>query len=341
MHRYVPGRSGPGSWGCCCICPPGSWRISCSWRCAANCWAISVAWMPWNRPSSQPTSCALAIRSSDSLGISPSSNGSASVAARPAGRATAPRTVRPPNVRRSRRAARVTPRRTVRARTSSRSCLTIEPIRITLAGDVTDSSSGAVGLGRAPSALAGDPFGDLVGLQGLVRVGHGFLSTAVSGESLRPACRRAERSPRPTSTSRGDRPARTGPSRRDRGSSPARAPRARRRRDEPGSAGAIAGPNHCSSSVCSFVTTQARSPTSSRAAVSDVGDCALRGVQPTEPALAGLQRHRRQQLGRRHARSGRRRRPGRDRRSRAAPSPPAAPANTSPTSRSAARSSAS
>ena len=30
----------------------------------------SVAWMPWNSPSSQPTSCACASRSSDSLGVS-------------------------------------------------------------------------------------------------------------------------------------------------------------------------------------------------------------------------------------------------------------------------------
>ena len=34
------------------------------------CWVNSVAWMPWNRPSSQPTSWACAMRSSDSLGVS-------------------------------------------------------------------------------------------------------------------------------------------------------------------------------------------------------------------------------------------------------------------------------
>jgi RNA polymerase sigma factor (sigma-70 family) len=31
------------------------------------CWVKSVAWMPWNRPSSHPTSWACASRSSDSL----------------------------------------------------------------------------------------------------------------------------------------------------------------------------------------------------------------------------------------------------------------------------------
>ena len=40
---------------------------SSCWR-AASCWANSVAWMPWNRPSSQPTSWALATRSSPSDG---------------------------------------------------------------------------------------------------------------------------------------------------------------------------------------------------------------------------------------------------------------------------------
>ena len=35
-------------------------RISSSWPCAMACWVNSVAWMPWNSPSSQPTSCACA-----------------------------------------------------------------------------------------------------------------------------------------------------------------------------------------------------------------------------------------------------------------------------------------
>src|SRR5262249_13515516 len=46
-------------------------RISSICACADICWVNSVAWMPWNRPSSQPTSWACASRSSDSLGASP------------------------------------------------------------------------------------------------------------------------------------------------------------------------------------------------------------------------------------------------------------------------------
>ena len=46
------------------------WRISSNCCCACICWVNSVAWMPWNRPSSQPTSWACAIRSSASLGVS-------------------------------------------------------------------------------------------------------------------------------------------------------------------------------------------------------------------------------------------------------------------------------
>ncbi len=53
-------------------------RMSSScWR-AAICWANSVAWMPWNRPSSQPTSWALAMRSSAPLGAAVPANGWAS-----------------------------------------------------------------------------------------------------------------------------------------------------------------------------------------------------------------------------------------------------------------------
>ena len=43
---------------------------------AAICWANSAVWMPWNRPSSQPTSWACAIRSSASDGTPSSVNGS-------------------------------------------------------------------------------------------------------------------------------------------------------------------------------------------------------------------------------------------------------------------------
>ena len=50
--------------------------MSSSWARVAICWAMSVAWMPWNSPSSQPTSWAWAIRSSASDGVSPSLKGS-------------------------------------------------------------------------------------------------------------------------------------------------------------------------------------------------------------------------------------------------------------------------
>ncbi len=49
---------------------PGRPRICWSWAWAAICWEKMAAWMPWNRPSSQPTSWAWATRSSESLGVS-------------------------------------------------------------------------------------------------------------------------------------------------------------------------------------------------------------------------------------------------------------------------------
>ena len=60
------------------MAPGGSWprMFSSCWR-AAICWAKSVAWMPWNRPSSQPTSWAWATRSSTSVGTPSSANGKA------------------------------------------------------------------------------------------------------------------------------------------------------------------------------------------------------------------------------------------------------------------------
>ena len=56
--------------GGCCGWPAGSPRRRSSSNCAARglCCANSAAWMPWNSPSSQPTSCACATRISDSLG---------------------------------------------------------------------------------------------------------------------------------------------------------------------------------------------------------------------------------------------------------------------------------
>ena len=57
-------------------CPPGHpaagpRRICSSCARAAICWANSAVWMPWNRPSSQPTSWACAIRSSARTGCRP------------------------------------------------------------------------------------------------------------------------------------------------------------------------------------------------------------------------------------------------------------------------------
>ena len=148
-------RGGPGpTAGPAGICgPPGSWRICSScWR-AANCWANSVAWMPWNRPSSQPTSCALAMRSSASLGTSPSLERQRQrrqfllqVGRQRLGQLDDRAVVdlgQPLAADASSSGA---------ARTSSSSCLTIEPMRITLAGDVTDSS-----LGRSASARSSAP----------------------------------------------------------------------------------------------------------------------------------------------------------------------------------------
>src|SRR5262249_25677019 len=69
-QRYVPGGGWSGSPrpG---IAPGGRprWRICSSWDWTAICWVNRVAWMPWNRPSSQPTSWAWATRSSASEGV--------------------------------------------------------------------------------------------------------------------------------------------------------------------------------------------------------------------------------------------------------------------------------
>src|SRR5699024_2761102 len=60
-----PRSRGPGMPICCagpccpgpCCAPGGSARRFCtSWFCAAICWATSAVWIPWNSPSSQPTS---------------------------------------------------------------------------------------------------------------------------------------------------------------------------------------------------------------------------------------------------------------------------------------------
>ena len=65
-----PGPPGPGNAGGQCG------RICESCACAAICWATRAVWMPWNRPSSHPTSWACATRSSASVGTASSANGS-------------------------------------------------------------------------------------------------------------------------------------------------------------------------------------------------------------------------------------------------------------------------
>ena len=98
-------------------------------------------------------------------------------AARPAGRATAPRSARRSTARRSRRAARGWRSSSGAARTSSSSCLTIEPIRITLAGSVTvsvcsPSWSRRPAIGRPTSSPRSVTIGLGGGSGGVVGVGH-------------------------------------------------------------------------------------------------------------------------------------------------------------------------
>jgi putative spermidine/putrescine transport system permease protein len=75
-ERYCPRGGPPGcSCGFCALRPRR--RISSNCCRAAICWANIAAWIPWNNPSSQPTSWACATRISDSLGT-PSSGGTSS-----------------------------------------------------------------------------------------------------------------------------------------------------------------------------------------------------------------------------------------------------------------------
>ena len=115
---------------------PGSARprICSSWARAAICWANSAVWMPWNSPSSQPTSCAWAIRSSASLGIWSSSKGSVSRSSSSRSSGASPSSsslIEDWWISRSRTRPASS---SGAARTSSSSCLIMVPIRITLAG---------------------------------------------------------------------------------------------------------------------------------------------------------------------------------------------------------------
>ena len=123
-----PSRRGrPGS-----ACRPP--RICSSCTRAAICWATRAAWMPWNRPSSQPTSWACAIRSSASLGGVSSPNGSESRSS--SSRSSGARPSSSSAIDRwwiSRSRLRLASSSGA-ARTSSSSCLIMLPIRMTLAG---------------------------------------------------------------------------------------------------------------------------------------------------------------------------------------------------------------
>src|SRR5690242_12776225 len=117
--------------------------------------------MPWNRPSSHPTSWACATRSSASLGASSSVNGSESRSsssdnsgARPSSSSFTERSC----ISRSRTLLFSS---SGEARTSSSSCRIMLPIRMTLAGCSTISTSGRSGspLSCPPSSLTVMPSG--------------------------------------------------------------------------------------------------------------------------------------------------------------------------------------
>ena len=163
-QRYWPVPLIPGCGPSCPACPPaGRPRRICS-NCtrAAICCANSAVWMPWKRPSSQPTSCAWAIRSSASDGVLPSVNGwtsrSSSLCSSGASACSSSLIeVWWISRNRSRLASS-----SGAARTSSRSCLIIVPMRMTFAGSSTRSptdswcSSSSLGIRAVPT---GDPSG--------------------------------------------------------------------------------------------------------------------------------------------------------------------------------------
>ena len=78
-----------------------------------------------------------------------------------------------------------------------------------------------------------------------------------------------------------------------------RAPRSRRRRADLAIGGATIGPNQPSSMICSAIVDPRRVPELGDRRGEQVVGRTTAGVQPAEPSLAGLQRHERQQFGRR------------------------------------------
>ena len=136
-RRDRRGRPTGGSW----------WRMPSSCIRAAICWATSAVWIPWNRPSSQPTSWAWAIRSSASVGVSLAERQRDAAPARRPAPARGPARARRSSAGGS-RTSRARPASSSGApRTSSSSCLIMLPIRITLAGCSTCS----IGLGSLAS----------------------------------------------------------------------------------------------------------------------------------------------------------------------------------------------
>src|SRR5215467_12358649 len=134
-------------------------RICSSWARAAICCANKVVWMPWNNPSSHPTSWAWATRSSASLGASSSvkgreslSSSSTSSGARPDSSSLTERSWICRSLTRLFSSSG-------EARTSSRSWRIMLPIRITLAGCSTMSTSGRSRPWPPPSSPIAMPSG--------------------------------------------------------------------------------------------------------------------------------------------------------------------------------------
>nr|WP_284288777.1 hypothetical protein [Angustibacter aerolatus] len=121
---------------------PGAARASAPacWR-AAICCATSAVWMPWNRPSSHPTSLGLG----DAQARRPTGSARRTAARCDAGSSTrlGRQTLleaRAASARGCRRAGRGRPRRAARCAPPRAACLTMLPIRITFAGCSTRSA---------------------------------------------------------------------------------------------------------------------------------------------------------------------------------------------------------
>ena len=213
----MPGIIPPGPLGSACRPPE---RICSNCTRAAICWATSAAWMPWNSPSSQPTSWAWAIRSSPSLGAWSSANGSEirssssrSSGARPSFSSTIDRSWI------SRIRCRLASSSGA-ALTSSSSCLIMLPIRITLAGCSTRRVGSSPAASSVCTVPTGRPSGPttttvpecpilaarLVVLSSRVRFGHGthlyppraHAPAPTPGRATHPGARRATVAGMPT-----------------------------------------------------------------------------------------------------------------------------------------------